>query len=179
VPAYTTAVVGRIGRPHGLTGEVTVEVRTDEPDRRFASGTRLTAEGSGRTLTVTGHRWHQGRLLVRFEELPDRTAAEEARDTVLAVRVDGSDRPTGPEEYWDRDLVGLEARAADGTRVGTVTGVMHLPAQDVLEIDAPTGEILVPFVSALVPAVDLAAGTLTLAESVPLTSGPVREQPDA
>ena len=181
--APITAVVGRIGRPHGVAGEVTVEVRTDEPDRRFATGVRLLAEGSGRALTVAGHRWHQRRLLVRFEELSDRTAAEEARNTVLTVRVDEADRPAGPEEYWDRELLGLVAYAADGTRVGTVTGVMHLPAQDVLEIAAPAGAILMPFVSALVPGVDLSAGTLTLSADAPLTvtgtPGDAEESPDA
>src|SRR5215217_1699036 len=87
-------VVGRIGKPHGLKGEVSVEPRTDEPERRFAVGSRLAtqrnrpgAAGTGE-LTVSACRWHSGRLLVMFEEVADRTAAEEARGTLLVVPVD-------------------------------------------------------------------------------------------
>ena len=82
--------VGRVGRPHGVRGEVTVEVRTDEPDQRFIAGSVLVTEPTSKgPLTVAGARWHSGRLLVRFEGYPDRTAAETLRDTLLCVESDG------------------------------------------------------------------------------------------
>ena len=106
-------VVGRIGKPHGLRGEVTVEVRTDEPDLRFAVGTVLTAEpprgsASGHTaLEVIASRWHQTTLLVRFAELADRSAAEGARGTLLLAHVPADATPEDPEEFYDHQLVGL------------------------------------------------------------------------
>ena len=164
-------VVGRIGKPHGLRGEVTVEVRTDEPDRRFAPGTSLRAEpprGSAAphaSLTVTRTRWHQGRLLATFEELVDRTTAEGARGILLHVLVDAAERPEDPEEFYDHQLVGLAALDLDGLLLGEVTGVVHGGAQDLLMIRTPDGrDTLVPFVSELVPEVDLAAGHVVVAD---------------
>lgn len=158
----TSVVVGRISKAHGIRGELTVQVRTDEPERRFAPGSSLVA--GSRTLTVESVRQHQGRLLLRFTEVPDRTAAEALHGTVLEARIDADEIPEGPEEYYDRQLVGLAVLSADGQQVGIVTAVIHLPEQDTLAVDSGGREILVPFVSALVPTVDLAAGTLTLAD---------------
>lgn len=160
----TSVVIGRIGKPHGVRGEVSVEPRTDEPERRFAAGERLVVEGTGRTLVVAAHRWHQGRLLVRFDGMDDRDAAEAARGSVLTALVDVAELPEEEDSYYDRQLVGLRVLAADGSEAGEVTFVVHLPAQDLLEIRTPRGTRLVPFVAALVPEVDLSAGTLTLAD---------------
>lgn len=160
----TTVVIGRIGKPHGVRGEVSVEVRTDEPERRFEPGQRLVAEGSGRTFVVAGHRWHQGRLLVRFEGIGDREAAEGARGSVLTALVDVDELPEEEDSYYDRQLVGLRVLTADGAEAGEVSFVVHLPAQDLLEIRTPQGTRLVPFVEALVPHVDLEGGTVTLAD---------------
>ena len=157
-------VVGVIGRAHGIRGDVAVDVRTDEPDLRFADGAVLRAEDGRRTFTVDSSRDHSGRLLVRFAELADRTAAEAVRGTVLVVDVDPAEQPEDEDEYYDRQLVGLTAVAADGTRVGPVISVLHLPLQDTLEIKTATGPRLVPFVTAVVPTVDLAAGELHLAD---------------
>jgi len=154
-------VVGRIGRAHGIRGEVSVEVRTDEPDRRFAAGTQLT--GGRRTFTVESTRHHQGRLLVRFAEVPDRTAAEQLGGTVLEADVDPSDVPSEDDEFYDHQLIGLIVRS-DGDDVGTVTDVQHLPEQDLLVIDVGGRDVLVPFVSELVPEVDLDAGHLVVAD---------------
>jgi 16S rRNA processing protein RimM len=163
-------VVGRIGKPHGLRGEVTVEVRTDEPDLRFAIGTVLTAEpprGSASGLTaleVVSVRWHQTALLVHFAELPDRTAAEGARGTLLLAHVPADATPDHPEEFYDHQLVGLAVLDLDGRPIGEVTGVVH-GAQDLLEVRAADGRpTLVPFVAALVPEVDLAAGCVVVAD---------------
>jgi 16S rRNA processing protein RimM len=157
-------VIGRIGRAHGIQGQVGVEVRTDDPDGRFAVGKVLATDPPERgPLTVVGSRWHSGRLLVRFAGTDDRTAAEALRGTVLVIDVDEADRATEPDEYYDHHLVGLRALTPAGVEVGSVTEVLHLPAQDVLAISRLDGvEVLVPFVAELVPVVDLDAGTLTV-----------------
>jgi 16S rRNA processing protein RimM len=161
-------VVGRIGRPHGLKGEVSVEPRTDEPDRRFAVGARLGVERKrpGRhddvTFTVAGTRWHSGRLLVTFEEIGDRNAAEEARGTVLVVPVDPDEAPEDPEEFYDHQLVGLAVVSVDGEALGELTEVVHGAAQDLLVVDHDGREVLVPFVAELVPEVDPAGGRVVV-----------------
>ena len=164
-------VVGRLGRPHGIRGEVTVDVRSDEPERRFVPGTRLRAEPPGGSaaalsrLTVSGTRWHRDVLLATFEELPDRTAAEAARGTVLHATVDPAERPEDPEEYYDHQLVGLRVEDQDGTPLGEVAAVVHGGAQDLLAVRTRDGrDALVPFVAALVPEVDLAVGRVVVAD---------------
>jgi len=164
-------VVGRIGKPHGLRGEVTVDVRTDEPERRFAPGSTLRAEpppgsaSSLRSLTVAASRRHQSVLLVTFEELTDRTTAEGARGIVLHATIPAGASPDDPDEYYDHQLVGLAAYDVDGTALGSVVGLVHGGAQDLLRIDTPDGrEALVPFVKALVPEVDVAGGRVVIAD---------------
>jgi 16S rRNA processing protein RimM len=163
-------VVGRIGKPHGIRGEVTVDVRSDEPERRFAVGTVLRAEpprGSAsplRELTVAGTRWHQTALLVAFEEIPDRNAAEAARGILLHATVPADESPEDPDEYYDHQLVGLAAYDEQGTLLGTVTHVVH-GAQDLLTIRTGDGrDALVPFVAALVPKVDVPGGRVVIAD---------------
>jgi len=157
-------LIGVVTRAHGVRGEVVVEARTDEPELRFAAGATARIENQQRTLTVDGARDHGGRLLVRFREISDRNAAEALRGSRLVVDVDPADRPAEPEEYYDRQLIGLTVLDAAGAEVGRVTGVAHLPAQDLLEIDASGAERLVPFVADLVPEIDLARGLLRLAD---------------
>jgi len=163
-------VVGRIGKPHGIRGEVTVDVRTDEPQRRYAVGAVLQVEAprgsafAAPTLTVSRTRWHQGVLLVTFAELPDRTAAESARGVVLRAVVPADESPDDPEEFYDHQLIGLAAQDLDGTPLGEVVGLVH-GAQDLLRIRTPDRrEALVPFVSALVPEVDLSGGRVVIAD---------------
>lgn len=160
-----TIVVGRIGKPHGIKGEVSVETRTDEPDRRFAVGAVLKTQNKRpgdvdrapvpSILTVAGSRWHSGRLLVRFTELHDRTAAEQARGTLLSVPYDPEERPEDPEEFYDHQLVGLHVLTTDGREVGVLKEIVHGTAQDLLVIGTEGADVLVPFVSQLVPEVDL------------------------
>ena len=164
-------VVGRVGKPHGLRGEVRIDVRSDEPDRRFAPGTTLRAEppkGSASTLaalTVAAARWHSGTLLVAFEELPDRSAAEAARGILLHTTIPGDASPEDPDEYYDHQLVGLAAFDVEGAPLGSVTSVVHGGAQDLLTVTTPDGrEALVPFVKALVPEVDLDAARVVIAD---------------
>jgi len=155
-----------------VRGEVSVEPRTDEPDRRFADGSVLLVRRPGAgprpaydVLTVTSTRWHQERLLVRFEEITDRDTAEAARGLVLAVRVSPDETPEDPEEFYDHQLVGLTVVTTDDVPVGVVSEVHHSGAQDLLVV-AREGrdDALVPFVSALVPVVDLAVGRLVVAD---------------
>lgn len=157
----TGRVVGRIGRPYGLRGEVTVEVHTDAPEERFAPGSVLDA-WPGRTLTVAAAREHAGHLLVRFEGASNRASAAALRGTVLTVDAAELPPPADPEEFHDADLEGLATVSVDGTELGTVRAVVHAPAQDLLVVQTPRGEALVPFVIAIVPEVDLAAGRLVL-----------------
>jgi len=170
-------VVGRIGKPHGIRGEVTLDVRTDEPERRFAPGTTLRAEapaGADRrpaSLTVARARWHQSTLLVTFEEIADRNAAEAARGTVLHATIAHDEVPEDPEEYYDHQLVGLAVVDLDGTPLGELKAVVHGSAQDLLTVRTPDGrDTLVPFVAALVPEVDLDAGRVVVADRPGLVS---------
>ena len=174
-------VVGRVGKPHGLGGEVTVEVRTDEPERRYVDGAVLRVEvprGSAfphPALTVTGTRWHQRVLLATFAELADRTAAESARGVLLHAEIPADATPEDPDEFYDHQLVGLEAHDVTGERLGQVSAVVHGAAQDLLSVRTDDGrDALVPFVAALVPEVDLAAGRVVIADR----PGLVRPAPD-
>lgn len=155
-------VVGRIGRAHGIKGELTVEVRTDEPERRFAPGSSLVS--GSRTLVVAGSRMHSGRLLLRIQGVADRTAAEALQGSVLEVDVDPAVVPDEDDAYYDHQLEGLDVLDHAGARVGTVSEVLHLPQQDLLVVRADDREVMVPFVAAIVPTVDLDAGSITLAD---------------
>jgi 16S rRNA processing protein RimM len=158
-------VVGRVGRPQGIKGEVTVEVRTDAPDERFAAGAVLLTEAG--SLTVEHARDHSGKLVVLFEGVSDRNGAEALRGTVLSVDARTLPPLEDEDEYYDAQLVGLQAQLTDGTPVGPVTDVLHLPHGDVLVIAREAAgdsgkEALVPFVKAMVPVVDLPAGRVLL-----------------
>jgi 16S rRNA processing protein RimM len=159
-------VVGRIGRPHGIRGDVVVDVRTDDPGLRFAVGSVLATEpAAAGPLTIGGTRWHSGRLLVSFDGVPDRSAAQELGGVLLTVESDDLEDLGDPDEYRDHQLVGLTVLTSAGERVGTVADVLHY-GQDLLVIkgDGPRqgAEILVPFVAALVPEVDLPGGRLVI-----------------
>lgn len=154
-------VIGRIGRAHGIRGELNVDIRTDEPERRFAPGSSVVC--GSRTLTVAKARHHGGRLVVSFKEIPDRNAAEALHGTVLEAVIDPEEVPEDPDEFYDHQLVGLEVRSGD-TAVGTVTGLVHLPYQDTLTVDIDGREVFIPFVTELVPVVDVRGGFVTVAE---------------
>ena len=164
-------VIGRIGRAHGVRGEVSVDLRTDEPERRFLVGSdvRVSPARPNGSLTIAAVRPHSGRLLVSFEQLRDRTAAEQLRGAIISIDVDPGDRPEDPEEFYDHQLVGLRVRSAAGAELGTVDSVLHLPAHDVLAVRL-TGEreVLVPFVTDMVPVVDVDAGFVEVVDSAGL-----------
>lgn len=154
-------LVARIGKPHGLRGEVTVQVHTDDPHARFAPGTVLRAEGDGAPpqLTVRSARTHQGTWLLAFEETGDRTAAEALRGVRLSAEADTS----GDEGWYEDELVGLRVLDPAGAPLGEVAGLEIGASQDRLVIRLPgdaTAEV--PFVAALVPVVDIERGIVVV-----------------
>ncbi len=159
-------VVGRVARPHGIRGELVVDVRTDEPDRRFVVGTGLVAllrGGERRPVTLVAARPHGARLLVGVDGVEDRDTAESLRGALLVIDSAELPPPADPEEFYDHQLEGLAVHLADGTFVGVVTEVLHGPGGELLVIERDGGgEALVPFVMDIVPSVDLDAGRLVL-----------------
>jgi 16S rRNA processing protein RimM len=164
-------VVGRVVRPHGVRGEVVVEIRTDSPDERFAPGTVLGTDpaevGPLRIVEVRRHYGRteggRGRLLVHFDGYADRTGAETLRGVYLTVDSESLPPLADPDEFHDHQLVGLTAVGPDGAELGQVVRVEHAPASDLLVLARPGGrEALVPFVKAIVPEVDVAAGRVVL-----------------
>ena len=161
-------IVGQIGRPHGIRGEVVIGVRTDEPDLRFAVGATLDLGRSperpadGGQLKVASARRHSGQLLVAFAGITDRTAAGELTGSWLSVDSGQLPEVADPDEFRDHELIGLSVRTTAGDPVGVVTDVLHY-GQDLLVVRPPDGqEHLVPFVKAIVPEVDVAAGTIII-----------------
>ena len=157
-------VVGRIGRPHGIRGQVSVEVRTDDPEGWLAPGMSVrTDPPAAGPLTIADGRVHSGRLLLQFAGYDDRTSAERLRGVLLLADVDPAELPEDPDEFFDHQLVGLAVRTVDGRPVGELQEVLHLPGQDVLAVRRPDGtETLVPFVAALVPRVDVEGGEIVI-----------------
>ncbi|MFI6288825.1 ribosome maturation factor RimM [Streptomyces sp. NPDC051018] len=150
-------VVARIGRAHGIKGEVTVEVRTDEPELRLAPGAVLATDPAAvGPLTIETGRVHSGRLLLRFAGVADRTGAEALRNTLLIADVDPDVVPEDPEEYYDHQLMDLDVVLADGTEIGRITEISHLPSQDLFIVERPDGsEVMIPFVAEIVTGIDL------------------------
>ena len=157
----TQRVIGRIGRPHGLRGEVTVRVRTDFPEQRFTAGAQLHGE-TGRVLTVETVRPHSEGLLVRFAGVADRDVAAELCGLLLTVDTTALPDLDDPDEFYDHQLEGLAAVRSDGAALGTVREVLHAPASDLLVMETEHGEALVPFVRAIVLEVDLVGGRVVL-----------------
>ncbi|MDQ1008047.1 16S rRNA processing protein RimM [Streptomyces sp. V4I23] len=151
-------VVGRIGRAHGIKGEVTVEVRTDEPELRLGPGAVLATDPpAAGPLTIESGRVHSSRLLLRFEGVRDRNAAEALRNTLLIAEVDPEELPEDPDEYYDHQLMDLDVVLADGTEIGRITEISHLPSQDLFIVERPDGsEVMIPFVEEIVTEIDLA-----------------------
>ncbi|MFD9792437.1 ribosome maturation factor RimM [Streptomyces sp. NPDC059070] len=150
-------VVARIGRAHGIKGEVTVEVRTDEPELRLSPGAVLATDPAATgPLTIETGRVHSGRLLLRFEGVRDRTSAEALRNTLLIADVDPDELPEEEDEYYDHQLIDLDVVLADGTGIGRITEISHLPSQDLFIVERPDGtEVMIPFVEEIVTEIDL------------------------
>jgi 16S rRNA processing protein RimM len=158
--------VGRLTKAHGLKGAIKLELYTDDPERRFVPGAIFslqvpdTSKWHGKSLELRELRWYNGHPVGFFAGIDDRSEAETLIKAILWV--DAVDDEAPEEDAWyDHQLVGLTV-LRDGAAVGTVARVDHLPAQDLLAVETDAGEVLVPFVAAIVPAVDLEAGTVTV-----------------
>ncbi len=157
--ATSRVVVGRLGRPHGIRGEVTVEIRTDEPELRFAPGSSVFLS-SGKSAAIENIRWHQNLLLVKFAGIKDRNDSETLRGQLVEVEVDDLDLPEDEDEFYDRQLVGLRVLENEA-QVGLIEDVLHLPGHDLLSIRLKDGrEMLLPFVEEFVPEIDLESSTI-------------------
>ncbi|AGB22654.1 16S rRNA processing protein RimM [Mycobacterium sp. JS623] len=159
-------VVGRVVRAHGVAGEIVVEIRTDDPDIRFAPGSSLRGKpsrgGPESRYVIDSVRDHGGRLLVRLEGVADRNAADALRGTVFIV--DSADLPPieDPDEFYDHQLEGLRVVTTAGGAIGSVAEVLHTAAGELLSVRSDEGEVLVPFVSAIVTSVSLADQTIVI-----------------
>ncbi|WP_107658389.1 ribosome maturation factor RimM [Nocardia suismassiliense] len=155
-------VVGRVAKSHGVRGELVVEIRTDDPAARFAPGStlrgRLPRSTEVRDFTVESAREHSGRLLVFLAGVADRDAAAALRGTLFVVDSEELPPSDDPDEYYDHELEGLTVQLTDETVVGTVREVLHSAAGELLSVTAAEDgrEILIPFVTAIVPTVSLA-----------------------
>lgn len=166
-------LVGRVGRAHGIRGDVVIDVHTDEPDRRFAPGTGFATRRGH--LTIAATHWHGTRLLASFAGVTDRAAAQMLGGVELRIDVPQDEHPDDPAEFYDHQLVGLSAETVSGELIGPVTDMLHLPSQDVLVVDHEGHEILIPFVTELVPTVDLPGARVLVVDQPGLLS----EQPPA
>ena len=145
-------VVGRIGRAHGVQGEATIEVRTDDPDIRFAVGQSVTL-ADGRSLKISANRWHNQILLLSFLGINDRNQIEELRDQLLYAEVDTNS--TEPGEYHFQQLIGSQVVLPDGSNLGLVSEVVQLPGQDLLSVASQKGEVLIPMVKQIIISIDV------------------------
>jgi 16S rRNA processing protein RimM len=153
--------IGRIGRPHGVLGEVTVEVRTDEPDELFVPGAQISVGDN--PMTITAFRWHNTRGLMRLAGVDDRTDAEALRNLLIEVERADDAVPVEDDTFYDGSLLECGVEDLSGNPIGVVTDVVHVPEQDLLVVSTAVGrEIFVPFVAAIVPVVDIAARRIVI-----------------
>lgn len=181
-PGNTQLRVGRLTKAHGLKGAIKIELYTDAPERRFTPGAVFAlqvptgSEWHGKTLELAELKWYNSHPVAFFKGISDRSAAESLIKAILWIDQDLAE-PSDEEDAWyDHQLVGL-AVLRDGHRVGTITQVDHLPAQDLLTVRTESGDVLVPFVKAIVASVDLAAGTVVVTPPLGLFEEIVEEEP--
>lgn len=157
--------VGRVVKAHGISGELVVEIRTDDPAARFAPGNTLRAKpsrgGAERGCVIESAREHGGRLLVRLAGVTDRDAADALRGTLFIIDSDDLPEIDEPDTYYDHQLDGLRVRTTGGEELGVVAEVLHTAAGELLAVKRESGELLVPFVSAIVTSVSLDDGSGT------------------
>ena len=165
--------VGRLLKAHGLKGAIKLELYTDTPNERFFPGAvfelQVPEESAwfGKTVTVTELRWYNQAPVIFLEGVSDRSAAESLIKAILLINTDADQLPTEPDAWYDHQLVGLKV-VRDGREVGEVVRVEHFPAQDLLIVKTGDREVMLPFVSAIVPSVDVAAGVVTVTPPVGL-----------
>ena len=156
-------VVGRLGRPHGVHGEISVEVRTDEPEIRFAKGSKLSLKETNNQLTVLSSRWHQEKMLVKFEEITDRDLANDIKGKTLVIEIDPNSIETKKDQYYEFQLTGLNVIDINEKTLGQIKEVITGLAQDLLVVETEEKkEVLVPFVKQIVVNVDLNKKLITM-----------------
>ena len=166
-PPRSQLRVGRLTKAHGLKGAIKLELFTDDPGRRFVPGAVFTLQvptGSpwhGKTLELVELRWYNQHAVGFFKDVPDREAAEALAKAILWIDQDDEEQPDEEDAWYDHQLVGL-AVVRDGEKIGTITRLEHLPAQDLLIVKTPAGEVMIPFVKAIVPSVDITTGIVTI-----------------
>ena len=139
-----------------MRGEVTVEIRTDNPEARFEIGSKLQTDPANKgPLKIHDARFHSGTLLLTFEGFADRNSVETLRNVLLLAEVDPRQVNTSEDDFHISQIVGCAVVNEVGANQGTVKDVLHLPAQDTLVIDSDGREILIPFVREFVPTVDI------------------------
>lgn len=151
--------LARMGKPHGIRGEVTVQVFTDNPQERFAKGEVLSSDHPDYpTLTVKSARWNKNILLLGFDEAPDRNTAELLRNHHLYTE----DELVEEDAWYEHQLIDVPVYH-EAERIGSVTALLTGPVQDLLEVTAADGrEILIPFVEEIVTEVDLDANRIQI-----------------
>jgi 16S rRNA processing protein RimM len=166
-PPRTQLRVGRLTKAHGLKGALKLELYTDDPEHRFVPGAQFSLQvptGSkwhGKSIELAELRWYNGQPVGFFAGVTDRTEAETLVKAILWVDQDSTELPEEDDAWYDHQLAGLKV-VRDGQAVGTIARVDHLPAHDLLAVKTEAGEVLVPFVKAIVPTVDIAAGIVTV-----------------
>ncbi|THG31738.1 ribosome maturation factor RimM [Naasia lichenicola] len=180
--AQTQLRVGRLTKAHGLKGALKLELFTDDPAKRFAPGAEFSLQvptsspWHGKRISLTELRWYNGHPVGFFEGVADRTAAESLVKAILWVE-QPVDEPGEEDAWYDHQLVGLTV-VRDGSPVGTIARLEHLPAQDLLVVKTADGEVLVPFVKAIVPSVDIEARVVTVTPPAGLFEELVDEDPE-
>jgi 16S rRNA processing protein RimM len=181
-PGTTQLRVARLTKAHGLKGAIKLELYTDEPDKRFTPGAAFTlqvprtSEWHGKKLELVELRWYNSHPVAFFKGVTDRSAAETLLKAILWIDEDVQTEPGDDDSWYDYQLVGLKV-VRDGVEVGTVRRVDHFPAQDLLIVATPAGEVMVPFVTAIVPSIDPVAGVVTVTPPIGLFEEAPDEEP--
>lgn len=166
-PNHAQLRVGRLTKAHGLKGAIKVELYTDAPEQRFVPGAVFTLQvptsspWHGKTIELIELKWYNSHPVAFFKDVSDRSAAETLIKAILWIDHDVNEVPEEEDAWFDHQLIGLTV-IRDGAAIGTIAAIDHLPAQDLLTVKTEAGDVLVPFVKAIVSAVDITAGTLTV-----------------
>ena len=182
-PSKSQLRVGRLTKAHGLKGAIKVELYTDAPERRFVPGAVFSlqvptsSDWHGKTLELIELKFYNAQPVAFFAGVLDRSTAETLIKAILWIEHDPAEKSDEEDAWFDHQLIGL-AVMRDGAKVGTISQIDHFPAQDLITVDTPTGDVLVPFVKAIVAAVDIEAGTMTVTPPLGLFEEIADDVPD-
>ena len=183
-PPHTQLRVGRLTKAHGLKGAIKVELYTDAPERRFTPGAVFSLQvptssrWHGKTIELAELKWYNSHPVAFFKDISDRSEAESLIKAILWIDHDMAEASDEEDAWFDHQLIGLKV-LRDGVQVGVLTQVDHFPAQDLLTVTTSTGDVLVPFVKAIVASVDVKAGTMTVTPPLGLFEEVADDEPGA